>query len=139
MSSPAVRSAAQSLAESGSWPASIPFSDTFNQWVDPATIRGTWSTLEFDVESDEKVGIGQHEYLERGTITVHVYAERGKAFTELGAAFDALRPVILGHLWPASISIQSVSAPDVVSPGGKGLHVHAAVAARYLYQHQGGL
>lgn len=138
MSSPAVRTAARALAESVSWPASIPFVETFNVLPDEAALKGTFSTLDFEVESDERLGIGVHEYLERGTIRIVVRSKAGQSFGDLEAAFDALRPVILGHVWPSHITITSVGAPIVAQPGGKGLHVEAEVNARYLYQHAGG-
>ena len=40
MSSPNVRDAVRALCNSGLWPASIPYVETFNEYVDPATIQG---------------------------------------------------------------------------------------------------
>jgi hypothetical protein len=138
MSSPAVQDAARALATGGTWPASIPFRETFNQWVDPATIDGSFSTLVFETESEERLSVGQHEYLERGTISVHIFAPRGSNYASLNAAFEAVRPVILGHLWPAHINILSAGSPEVISPGGEGMHVEAVSQVRYMYQHTGG-
>lgn len=139
MSSPTVRSAMRALATSPSWPAAIPYRETFNAYVDPDTIEGAWSTTEYEISETERIALGRHEYLERGTITVRVRAPRGASFSAIEAAADAVRPVILGHVWPSSIGIQSVGAMAVLSPGGTGLHVEAEMPVQYVYQHGGGL
>lgn len=139
MSSPAVRTAMRALATSGTWPTALPYRETFNQYVDPATIEGAWSTLAFEITDTERIALGRHEYLERGEVTVWAFAPRGASFSEIEDAADALRPVILGHTWPSSIGVLAVGAMNVVSPGGAGLHVQASLAVEYTYQHGGGL
>ena len=139
MSSPNVRSAMRALATSGTWPGTLPYRETFNQYVDPATIESAWSTVSYGKPDTQRIALGRHEYLERGEITVHAFAPRGASFAEIEGAADALRPVILGHVWPSSIGILAVGAMDVISPGGAGLHVHAQLDVEYTYQHGGGL
>jgi hypothetical protein len=138
MSSPTVRQAARGCLESPAWPSSIPYVETFNRAPDPADVRDAFSTVYFSPTDTSRISLGMNEFEERGEIEVVVFASRGRAFADIEAAVYAIRPVILGHLWPSSITILSVDAGEVVSPGGDGLHVEARVAVPYVYYHTGG-
>lgn len=139
MSSPAVRQATRDLFASPAWPGALPYRETFNTYVDPDTIQGQWSTVRYAVTEDRRVCVGTPIFEETGEIEVQVFAERGTDFAQIESAFDAIRPVILGHLWPNVITIHTVGAMEVPSPGGAGLHVEATIPIRYTYEHQGGL
>lgn len=137
MSSPAVQTAVRALMTGGSWPGGVPYVETFSKYVDPDEIDRAFSTVRFQKPQTRNTELGTPWYFEEGEFEIQLFAEVGKSFAEINGAVDAVRPVVLGHLWPGSITIQAVEAPEVVSPGGGGLHVEATVEVRYTYEHGG--